>query len=156
MENKRIQVRSGGHLPEEHAHHHHEEHTPHPPVKKIDDRKEESRRIISRLQAIIATHVEGANRMGHGLGMPDLIAVVEALQAEADQLDPQPHLMIDDEIAFYLRASLYEELLSEPSNIFYTTQVSPDVVRYDAVPTDFWKECLALLHGGFLKLSEKG
>ncbi len=153
MEKKQL-VQSGGMLQEVHDHDQNHDHVHSSPVKNIEDRKDESRRIISRLQAIIASHVEGANRMGHGLGIPDLLAVVEALQAEAEQLDPQPHLMIDDEIAFYLRASLYEELLSEPSNIFYTTQVSPDVVRYDAVPGDFWKECLALLHAGFVKLSE--
>jgi hypothetical protein len=115
------------------------------PPKIIPQRKLEIGRIVGRLQNIIATHCKAARRMGYPLAMEDLLAVVSALEAEADGLNPQSHLAHPNEIVVYLRGSLFEELLGEPSNIFYTTQIAADVIRYEALTKNFWKECLAQL-----------
>jgi hypothetical protein len=121
----------------------------------IPERKLEVTRVVKRLQNIITIHAESAQRMGHPLAMEDLLAVVSALEAEADGLDAKPHLAHPNEIVVYLRGSLFEELLGEPSNIFYTTQVAPDVVRYEALTRDFWKECLGELRRSLLALEER-
>jgi hypothetical protein len=60
-----------------------------------------------------------------------------------------------DEISAYVRRNLYDELVGEPSNIFYTTQVDGKTVRYEALPKDFWKECLSLLRQKLTELREK-
>lgn len=114
----------------------------------IPDRKREGARIIKRLQRIIAAHVEASAKIKCPLGLPDLMAVISALEAEADGLNPASHLTTGEEISTYLRSGVYEELVAEPSNIFHTTKVSDEVVRYEAVPRDFWKECLGQLRKG--------
>jgi hypothetical protein len=124
------------------------------PPKLIPERNLEIARIVERLQKIIAIHCKSAQRMGYPLAMEDLLAVVSALEAEADGLSPQSHLAHQNEIIVYLRGSLFEELLGEPSNIFYTTQVAPDVVRYEALTKDFWKECLGQLRSSLLALKQ--
>ena len=113
--------------------------------RPVENHAAEQRRIVKRLQVIIATHVESAWRMRVGWSLADVERVIAALEAEADGLDPKPHLFDENEIVGYLRGSLYEELLGEPSNIFYTTQVGPEVMRYEPLPKAFWKGCLALL-----------
>jgi hypothetical protein len=118
----------------------------------IPERKTEISRVVKRLQSLITIHAESAQRMGYPLAMEDLLAVVSALEAEADGLDPKSHLFHQNEIVVYLRGSLFEELLGEPSNIFYTTQVAPDVVRYEALTKDFWKDCLGHLRSTLLAL----
>lgn len=123
--------------------------------KIIADRMREKARIVKRLLALIATHAESATRMGVPLGLPDLLAVISALEAEADGLNPVTHLTTGEDISSYLRASLYEELNGEPSNIFYTTQVNEKVIRYEALPKDFWKECLARLRVDLAALKKK-
>jgi hypothetical protein len=122
------------------------------PPKIIPERKSEITRVVKRLQSLIAIHAESAQRMGCPLEREDLLAVVSALEAEADGLDPKSHLFHQNEIVVYLRGSLFEELLGEPSNIFYTTHVAPDVVRYEAITKDFWKDCLGHLRGRLLTL----
>jgi hypothetical protein len=124
------------------------------PPKLIPERNLEIARIVERLQKIISIHCKSAQRMGYPLAMEDLLAVVSALKAEADGLSPQSHLAHQNEIIVYLRGSLFEELLGEPSNIFYTTQVAPDVVRYEALTKDFWKECLGQLRSSLLALKQ--
>ena len=89
--------------------------------------------------------MEAAARIGFPLGMPDLLAVFSALQAEADGLGSAAHLRSEEDVSTHLRRGLFEELLGEPSNIFFTTQVSEEVTRYEALPTDFWKDCLDAL-----------
>ena len=115
------------------------------PPQDIEDRKGEARRIVKRLLAIIADHHSSSDHLGVALDQPLLLQVVAALEAEIRGQDPAPLLHHDDEIRRYLIQALYEELLEEPSNILFTTQVSPDVVRYDAMETAFWQECLAEL-----------
>ena len=112
------------------------------PAQEIEDRKGEAKRIVKRLLAIIADHHSSADHIGVALDQSLLLQVVSALEAETRNDDPTPLLYHEDEIRSYLMRALYEELLEEPSNILFTTQVSPDVVRYDAMEVSFWQECL--------------
>ncbi len=114
-------------------------------AQDIPKRGAERSRIVKRLKAIVATHVEASARFNVPLGVPDLLAVISALLAHADGLNSTSILSGGDEISTHLRQSLFEELLGEPSNIFFTTKVSEDVVRYEALPKEFWKECLNTL-----------
>lgn len=119
--------------------------TPSRAPQEIEDRKGEARRIVKRLLAIIADHHNSANCIGVALHQPLLLNVVAALEAETRNEDPAPLLHHDDEVRAYLMQALYEELLEEPSNILFTTQVKPDVVRYEAMEVGFWRECLSEL-----------
>jgi hypothetical protein len=120
---------------------------------EIAEPQAEIRRVVARLQSCMAPALQSAERMDRRFGADDLRAVIAALEAEADGLDPRPALHCPDEILLYLRQTLYEELLAEPSNILHTTRVNADVVRYEAMPRKFWKQCLAHLRTR-LKLDE--
>ena len=122
-------------------------------LRKIADRPGEIRRVVSRLMALVVPHLDAAKAINLLLGADDLRAAISALEAEADGLDPRSRLAGPDEVRTYLRQSLYEELLAEPSNVFYTSKINPEVVRYEAMTRDFWKECLA---GLSKKLGLKG
>jgi hypothetical protein len=78
-----------------------------------------------------------------------------ALDADAEGRDVNVHLDGGDEISAYVRRNLFDELVGEPSNIFYTTQVDAKTVRYEALPKDFWKECIALLRQKLTELRQK-
>jgi hypothetical protein len=99
--------------------------TPPRPPQEIEDRSGEARRITARN------------------------TIIDALIAESHRQDPAPILAQHDEIHTYVLTTLYEELLEEPSNILHTTRVSDDVIRYQAMDVDFWRECLALLREQF-------
>lgn len=116
---------------------------------QIPQAKEEIQRIVRRLRSLLLPHFQSATRMGTSLGPDDLRAAVAALLAEADGLSPDPHLHCPDPIQLYLRRTMYEELLEEPSNIFFTTRVRSDVIRYEAMPRDFWKQCLMAFQAQF-------
>jgi hypothetical protein len=115
------------------------------PPQEIEDRKGEAKRIVKRLLAIIADHHSSADHIGVALDQALLLQVVSALEAETRNGDPAPLLRHEDEVRAYLMQALYEELLEEPSNILFTTQVNPDVIRYEAMEVGFWRECLAEL-----------
>jgi hypothetical protein len=110
--------------------------------QEIEDRKGEAKRIVKRLLAIIADHHSSADCIGVALDQKLLLQVVAALEAETRNEDPTPLLQHEDEVRAYLMQALYDELLEEPSNILFTTQVSEDVVRYEAMEGKFWRECL--------------
>ena len=112
---------------------------------EIKDAPAELRRVVKRLKVLLMPHFESAHRMGVALGPDDLRAVIQALLAEADRLNPDPHLQCPEELRHYVRRTMFDELVGEPSNIFYTTQINQDVVRYEAMPADFWKTCLTAL-----------
>lgn len=101
--------------------------------------------MLSRLHAVLVEHVEASERLGAKLGLADLLAVISALEADADGLSTESYLGGPDEIRNYLRASLYDELRSEPSTVLFMTKVSADVTRYEAMPRDFWLDCLTQL-----------
>jgi len=119
--------------------------TPSRTPQEIEDRKGEAKRIVKRLLAIIADHHSSADHIGMALDQVLLLKVVSALEAETREEDPSPLLHDDDEVLAYLMRALYEELLEEPSNILFTTQVNPETVRYEAMEVGFWRECLAEL-----------
>ncbi|MEO8617490.1 MAG: hypothetical protein ABI600_20335 [Luteolibacter sp.] len=119
--------------------------TPRKAAQEIEDRKGEAKRITKRLLAIIADHHSSADHIGVALDQRMLLKVAASLEAEARNEDPGPLLHDDDEVLAYLMRALYEELLEEPSNILFTTQVNPDTVRYEAMEVSFWQECLVEL-----------
>jgi len=112
------------------------------PPRDIPDRPGERKRVVKRLKAIVLNHLEASTRIGYPLVLPDLLAVISALRTESEGTSPAAELDSGDEVVTHLREALFEELLSEPSNIFFTTQVSEETVRYEALPKDFWQECI--------------
>ena len=92
----------------------------------------------------MTNHLEGARRIGHPLNLEQVIAIVDALHAEADGTN-RPVAFSDGEITFYLMDGLYEELLGEPSNIFQSIQTPDGVTRFEPLRRDFWVACLEAL-----------
>ena len=109
------------------------------------ERRKEITRIVRRLEAIVTNHLEGARRSHHPLTLDQIVAVIDALRAEATG-DTRPVPFSNDEVSFYLMDGLYEELLGEPSNIFSVTPVAEGVTRLEPLQQDFWLECLEALH----------
>ena len=108
------------------------------------ERRKEITRIVRRLEAIVTNHLEGARRSHHPLTLDQIVAVIDALRAEATG-DTRPVPFSNDEVSFYLMDGLYEELLGEPSNIFSVTPVAEGVTRFEPLQRDFWLECLEAL-----------
>ena len=117
---------------------------PEPDRQPIKDQRAEIARIVRRLEAIVTNHLEGARRVGHPLTLAQVLAIIDALRAEGEGRS-RPVAFSNSEVAFYLMDGLYEELLGEPSNIFYSTQVAGDVTRFEPLPRDFWLACLQAL-----------
>ncbi len=112
---------------------------------EVENASAEIRRMVKRLRVLLVPHFESASRLGVILGPDDLRAVIDGLLAEADGLSPDSHLHCPEELRSYLRRTMFDELLAEPSNTLYTTQINEEVVRYEAMPADFWKDCLRAL-----------
>ncbi len=112
------------------------------PVNK--NQHAETARIVRRLEAIVINHVEGARRIRHPLTLEQVIAVIDALRAEATG-ESRPVAFSDGEVAFYLMDGLYEELLGEPSNIFAAVEVAEGVTHFEPLQRDFWLTCLGAL-----------
>lgn len=104
----------------------------------------ETYRIVRRLEAIITNHLEGARRVGHPLTLEQVIAIIDALRAEAEG-QQRPVAFSNGEVAFYLMDGLYEELLGEPSNIFSLTPTVEGAVRFEPLQRNFWVDCLQAL-----------
>lgn len=121
----------------------------------IENRAQECARIVKRLLEMIDRHVASLTKSGLSISWAEMQLVLLALEADADGRDVNVHLEAADEISAYVRRNLYDELVGEPSNIFYTTQVDGKTVRYEALPKDFWKECLSLLRQKLGELREK-
>ena len=85
----------------------------------------------------MTNHLEGARRVGHPLTLEQVLAIVDALRAEAAG-ERRP-------VAFYLMDGLYEELPGEPSNLFSATPVAEGVVRFEPLQREFWLACLQTL-----------
>lgn len=113
------------------------------PVLPVKEQTEIAR-IVRRLEGIVTNHLEGARRIGHPLTLEQVFAVIDALCAEAEGLT-RPVAFSNGEVAFYLMDGLYEELLGEPSNIFYSTEIADGVIRFEPLPRDFWLACLGAL-----------
>ena len=112
--------------------------------RRLKDQQKEVTRIVRRLEAIITNHLEGARRIGYPLTPEQVLAIIDALCAEAEGKN-RPMAFSDGEVTFYLMDGLYEELLGEPSNIFYSTPVAEGVIRFEPLQRDFWLACLGAL-----------
>jgi len=145
-----LKIRSGSELVEEFF-----PETPAGPLV-VDNRPAEIRRVVKRLRVLLAPHFESASRMGIVLSADDIQAVLDALISETEGLNPSPHLQCPEELREYLRKTMFEELAGEPSNVLYTTQVNAEVVRYEAMPTEFWKSCLLALRGDLERAKKSG
>jgi len=121
----------------------------------IENRAQECARIVKRLLEMIDRHVASLAKSGLSISWAEMQLVLLALEADADGRDVNVHLDGADEISAYVKRNLYDELVGEPSNIFYTTQVDGKTVRYEALPKDFWRECLSLLREKLRELREK-
>lgn len=122
---------------------------------KIENRGLECARIVKRLLFLIDTQVASLRKGGFILGWEEMQRVLLALEAEAGGAEVNLFLDEGNEISAYVKRSLFDELLGEPSNIFFTTQVDSKTLRYEALPKEFWKECLALLRKSLTELREK-
>lgn len=126
-----------------------------PTAKEIENRPLECERIVRRLLERIDAHVASLAKSDLSINWAEIQLVLLALEADAEGRDVNVHLDGGDEISAYVRRNLFDELVGEPSNIFYTTQVDAKTVRYEALPRDFWKECIALLRKKLTELREK-
>ena len=124
-------------------------------TREIENRGVECARIVKRLLFLIDTQVASLKRGGLVLGWEELQKVLQALEAEADGAEVNLFLDEGNEISAYVKRSLFDELLGEPSNIFFTTKVDSKTLRYEALPKEFWKECLALLRKSLTEMREK-
>jgi hypothetical protein len=127
-----------------------------PTAKEIENRPQECERIVRRLLERIDAHVASLAKSDLSINWVEMQLVLLALDADAEGRDVNVHLDGGDEISAYVRRNLFDELVGEPSNIFYTTQVDAKTVRYEALPKDFWKECIALLRQRLTELRQKG
>jgi len=114
-------------------------------AQPIEDRAAEARRVVKRLLAIIREHRASALRVASPLDDAALALVIRALRIESLGGDYRSLLHHDDPVTAYLRQSLFEELLEEPSNILFTTRVDDETTRYEAMESAFWRECLEVL-----------
>jgi hypothetical protein len=106
------------------------------------ERSLEVSRIAPRLMLLMDEHRRAAQSMNIILDRDSILHVIESLREHARQGDPQPAATARDEVHAYVLTRLFDELSEEPSNILFTTQTSPDTVRYDAMEAAFWIECL--------------
>ena len=121
----------------------------------IENRPQECARIVKRLLEMIDRHVASLTKSGLSISWAEMQLVLLALEADADGRGVNVHLDGADEISAYVKRNLYDEIVGEPSNIFYTTQVDGKTIRYEALPKDFWRECLSLLRHKLRELREK-
>jgi hypothetical protein len=113
-----------------------------PRTQLVGDREVEVERVVKRMHAIVREHRASARRVGSPLGSKDLEMIVEALRIESFGGDPRPFLHHPDPVAAWLRQSLFQELLEEPSNTLFTTRIDAETIRYEAMEAAFWRECL--------------
>ncbi len=117
--------------------------------QEIGDRKGEAKRIVKRLGAIVEDHRQAALPLNIELGASDIGAVLNALRDHAQGGAGTPVAGARDEIHGYCLNRLFDELVEEPSNIFFTTNTGPDTIRYDAMNATFWMECLDLMEATY-------
>lgn len=108
----------------------------------IEDREAETRRVVHHLSAIVREHRASARRIGSPLDDRALRAVFDALRVESLGGDPQSLLQHPEPVAAWLRQALFEDLLEVPGNVFFTTRLDEETVRYEAMEAAFWRECL--------------
>ena len=124
-----------------------DEEEPSPPADapEIINRPEEAQRVIKRISTIIDEHRHASLSLGVKLETTELSIVIAALRDHAKGGPGTLDLSNRDEIQSHCLRRLFEELVEEPSNILYSTTTGTDSVRYDAMESSFWIECLDLL-----------
>lgn len=111
-------------------------------TRQIPERQQEVRRVVKRLRQVIQPYFEAARRLKVDLESEDIVAVLDALKAEAKHEAPDEYL--DDACveSAYLRRAIFDECLLEPSTVLLHTPLGPGRDRYEAMPTDFWLACI--------------
>lgn len=124
-----------------------EENNPSPPADKpeIVDRAVEAKRVVKRISTIIEEHYQASLGLNFELEATELCIVIAALRDHAKGGPGSLELSGYDEIQSHCLNRLFEELVEEPSNILYATSTGSDSIRYDAMDSSFWIECLDLL-----------
>ena len=119
---------------------------PSPPVDapEIVDRRQEAKRVVKRITSIIDDHRHASLALKVTLGESELNIVIDALRDHAKGGPGTLDLSNRDEIQSHCLGRLFEELVEEPSNILYATKTGADSIRYDAMESSFWIECLDL------------
>lgn len=123
-----------------------------PPVEaeqKMDDPLAEAKHVVQRLAAVFEEHRVAASRMDIDFGSKDLKLVIGALRDHAKGGEGLPVLGSRDEIHGYCLNRLFEELVEEPSNILYATKKNADTIKYDAMNSAFWIDCLDIMEAKF-------
>lgn len=110
--------------------------------QSVEDRATEIGRVARHLLAIVREHCASARRVGSPLDREAVETVVEALRTESFGRDPRPLLRHPDPVAAWLREALFEDLLEVPGNVFFTTHLDEGTIRYEAMESSFWRECL--------------
>lgn len=113
--------------------------------QNIDEPKVEAKRVVKRLSKIVKEHYEASLGLGVFMNTTHLHVVTHALRDHAQGGSGELALQDYDEILSHCLTRLYEELVEEPSNILYVTSTSSNSVRYDAMNSSFWIDCLNLL-----------
>lgn len=116
---------------------------------EIANRPAEAKRVLKRIAAIIEDHRRACVPLKVELGIDELRVVINALRDHAKGGSGALKIDGSDEIKNYCLTRLFEELVEEPSNILYTTSTGPDTIRYDAMESVFWLECLDLLEANY-------
>ena len=111
-------------------------------TQAVSNRGGEVARVVKRLLAIVREHRSSARRVGSPIDPTALGMIVDALRIESYGGDPRPLLHHPDPVAAWLRQSLYQELLVEPSNVLFTIPIDEETIRYEAMEVEFWRECL--------------
>ncbi len=111
----------------------------------IKDLKSEASQILKRMLIIIGDHAKSAEHLKIRLEPKDLHAIITTLRQHAKGEWIEHVVGERDEIRQHVLDSLFSELVEEPSSILFTTQTSPDSIRYEAMEASFWIECLNLL-----------
>jgi hypothetical protein len=124
-----------------------EEEKPGPPVDapEIINRPQEAKRVAKRITSIVDEHRHASLALGVTLGAAELRIVIAALRDHAKGGPGTLDLTNRDELQSHCLRRLFEELVEEPSNILYATKTGADSIRYDAMESSFWIECLDLL-----------
>jgi hypothetical protein len=116
---------------------------------EIANRPAEAKRVLKRIAAIIEDHRQASAPLKVEFGIDELRIVINALRDHAKGGAGAVETDGKDEMKDYCLTRLFEELVEEPSNILYTTSTGPDTIRYDAMESAFWIECLDLLEKNY-------
>lgn len=122
-----------------------EEPTPPLDTPEIVNRPQEAKRVVKRITSIVNEHRHACLTLGVTLSAGELRIVIDALRDHAKGGSGNLDLSKCDDIQSHCLHRLFEELVEEPSNILYATKTGSDSIRYDAMESSFWIECLDLL-----------